>query len=69
MACKIKSLSYFDSRFKRLAKKYKRLSDELFELSKILVETPQQSTDLGSGFYKIRLASQSKFISKTSPSA
>ena len=60
MACKIKSLGYFDSRFKRLAKKYKTLSDELLELSKILAELPQQGADLGGGFYKIRLASQSK---------
>ncbi len=60
MASKIKSLAYFDSRFKRLAKKYKTLSSELVEFAESLSNNPKQGADLGGGFYKVRMASESK---------
>ena len=63
MACKIKSLGYFDSRFKRLAKKYKTLSDELLELSKTLAELPQQGADLV-GFTKFDWQAKAKAVEK-----
>lgn len=61
----IKSLSRFDREFKRLAKKYKSLNNELIEFSTSLKTNPVQGKSLGAGLYKIRLASRSKGTGKS----
>ena len=50
----------FKRDFRRLAKKFRSLKAELGELISELENNPKQGDDLGSGFYKIRLASDSK---------
>lgn len=60
MACNIQSLQHFDNRFKRLAKKFKSLNEELFNLVEILTDNPTHGVSLGAGLYKIRLGSESK---------
>ncbi len=50
----------FDRKAKRLTTKFKTLTDELVALIQELESSPQKGTDLGGGFYKIRLASESK---------
>lgn len=65
MKRKIEVLDNFKSRFKRLSKKYKSLDSELVELSQTLLNSPKQGDNLGSGLYKIRLASQSKGSGKS----
>ena len=50
----------FKRDFKHLAKKYASLRSDLNELMQSLWETPDQGTDLGQGFRKIRLAIASK---------
>ncbi len=54
------SLAYFQRRFKRLAKKFRSLDDDLDKLIDDLETDPALGTSLGSGLYKIRLASKSK---------
>jgi hypothetical protein len=56
----IKSIREFDVEFKKLNKKFRSLKNELTDLSRSLINTPKQGINLGSGFYKIRLGSQSK---------
>jgi hypothetical protein len=50
----------FKRDFKRLAKKFRTLPEELEELITALEISPEQGTDLGSGLHKIRLGSKSK---------
>ncbi len=50
----------FKRDFKRLAKKFRTLPEELEELITLLETNPEQGTDLGSGLRKIRLGSKSK---------
>jgi uncharacterized protein YdcH (DUF465 family) len=49
MAFNIQSLQHFDIRFKRLAKKFKSLDEELFNLVEILKENPTHGASLGGG--------------------
>jgi hypothetical protein len=60
MAFNIQSLQHLDIRFKRLAKKFKSLNEELFNLVEILKENPTNGVSLGGDLYKIRLGSESK---------
>lgn len=60
MKCNIESLHHFDNRFKRFAKKFKTLTEELIELTESLSDNPNQGISLGGGLYKIRLGSESK---------
>ncbi len=60
MPCNIQSLHHFDNRFKRFAKKFKTLTDELITLTENLSKNPKQGTSLGGGLYKICLGSDSK---------
>jgi hypothetical protein len=60
MAFNIQSLQHLDNRFKRLAKKFKSLNEELFNLVEILKENPTNGVSLGGDLYKIRLGSESK---------
>ena len=57
---KVALLENFKREFKPLAKKFRTLPHELGQLIDQLEVSPQLGTSLGSGFYKIRLASQSK---------
>ncbi|WP_428657355.1 type II toxin-antitoxin system RelE/ParE family toxin [Runella sp.] len=50
----------FKRDFKRLAKKFRTLTEELEELIAELETNPGKGTDLGSGLHKIRLRSKSK---------
>ena len=50
----------FETKFKRLKKKFRTLNDEMKELTSVLEQTPTSGESLGSGLYKIRLASKSK---------
>jgi hypothetical protein len=46
--------------FKKLAKKYPSLKNDLQQLISVLQETPDTGTALGHGIYKIRMAISSK---------
>lgn len=50
----------FEREVKTLSKKFRTLPKELTALLDELEENPTKGTNLGGGFYKIRLASQSK---------
>jgi hypothetical protein len=65
MKRKIISLPHFTRRLKRLAKKFRSLSDELKAFEKSVEQNPKQGKDLGAGLYKIRLASKSKGTGKS----
>lgn len=56
----IETFDHFDKQAKRLQKKFKSLNRELAALGEKLCVTPKQGKSLGSGLYKIRLASASK---------
>ncbi len=60
MAIEIQTLARFDREFKRLAKKYRSLPDELVTLAQTITENPRLGTNLGAGLFKIRLGSESK---------
>lgn len=60
MANEVKTSAHFESRFKRLAKKFSSLKREVDDLIEELAENPILGVPLGSGLYKIRLASRSK---------
>jgi hypothetical protein len=60
MSYSISSIPLFDKQAKRLAKKYPSLRKDLTGLIEKLTDEPEQGTDLGNGFYKIRLAIASK---------
>lgn len=44
---------------KNLAKKYKKLSDDLTQLQTVLIENPESGTSLGNNIYKIRIPNSS----------
>ena len=50
----------FETKFKRLKKKFRTLTEEMRRLTSILEENPTTGESLSSGLYKIRLASRSK---------
>ncbi|MFN8347293.1 MAG: type II toxin-antitoxin system RelE/ParE family toxin [Spirosomataceae bacterium] len=56
----VELLEEFKRDFKRLAKKFRALPEELEALINVLEINPEQGTDLGSGLRKIRLSSKSK---------
>lgn len=60
MGVRVTALSHFQRRARRLAKKFRLLDDELAVLITTLKESPKHGTSLGTGLYKIRLASNSK---------
>jgi hypothetical protein len=64
MACNIQSLHHFDNRFKRFAKKFKTLTNELIDLVEELSNDPKQGKSLGAGLYKIRLVVKVKVLEK-----
>lgn len=50
----------FETKFKRLKKKFRTLNEEMKELTSVLEQVPTTGESLGSGLYKIQLASKSK---------
>lgn len=56
----LKLSAKFKRNLKRLAKKFRTLPNEINQLLDELEAEPNKGTDLGAGFYKIRLASDSK---------
>ena len=54
------TIAYFDKQFKRLAKKYPSLKNELIDLVAELKREPSKGTPIGNDCYKIRLAIASK---------
>lgn len=56
----IKTTTFFDKDLKRLSKKYHSLFSDVDLFMSSLQENPEQGTDLGQGFRKIRLAIASK---------
>lgn len=60
MSIKLKALSHFEKRLKRLIKKHGSLIEDLTILSSTLKTNPQQGQFLGAGLYKIRLSTKSK---------
>jgi hypothetical protein len=60
MANQVIPTELFESKFKRLKKKFLTLEQEMRELTEALEITPTIGTALGSGLYKIRLGSKSK---------
>jgi hypothetical protein len=65
MAIEIQTIARFDKEFKRLAKKYRSLPNELRALAETLMGTPKLGTNLGAGLFKIRLGSESKGSGKS----
>ena len=60
MANQVVPTELFETKFKRLKKKFRTLKEEMKELTSVLEQTPTTGESLGSGLYKIRLASKSK---------
>jgi len=60
MSYKVIPTPDFKKLFKKLAKKYPSLKDDLRQLIDILSENPTTGTDLGFGIHKIRMAISSK---------
>ena len=60
MANQVVPTDLFEAKFKRLKKKFRTLEDELRALTYVLEQTPDTGESMGSGLYKIRLASKSK---------
>jgi hypothetical protein len=65
MKNKIIVTPFFESKYKRLAKKFPSLSDELQKLAKELINNPKLGVPLGEGLYKIRLAIKEKVRGKS----
>jgi hypothetical protein len=60
MANQVITTPYFESKIKRLKKKFSSLNNELGELIDELENNPFTGESLGAGLYKVRLASKSK---------
>jgi mRNA-degrading endonuclease RelE of RelBE toxin-antitoxin system len=60
MANRVTTTPYFETKYKKFAKKFPSLGDELIELEKELEENPKIGDSLGANIYKVRLASKDK---------
>lgn len=60
MANNVIPTPFFERKFKRFAKKFPLLEDEIIDLENELIINPESGTSLGSNLYKIRLASKDK---------
>jgi mRNA-degrading endonuclease RelE of RelBE toxin-antitoxin system len=60
MNYRIKPTSLFEKQVKRLSRKYPSLKQDLSQLVEKLKLNPEEGTPLGKGFYKIRIAIESK---------
>lgn len=60
MNFEVHTISHFDKRVKKLAKKYKTLRVDIKELTESLKSNPYVGVDLGDGVRKIRMAISDK---------
>jgi mRNA-degrading endonuclease RelE of RelBE toxin-antitoxin system len=60
MSYNVENTDYFAKQFKRLARKYPSLKNELGKLITSLETNPEQGTPIGKQCYKIRIAIASK---------
>ncbi|MCL1946666.1 MAG: type II toxin-antitoxin system RelE/ParE family toxin [Chitinivibrionia bacterium] len=60
MSSEIRFTEHFKKEYKKLAKKYVSLKDDVFSLVEMLKENPTTGTNLGNNIYKIRMAISSK---------
>lgn len=60
MNAEVRSLDRFKRDLKRLARKFRSLTNEIGKLINDLEVNPKQGIDMGAGLYKIRLASANK---------
>ena len=60
MANKVRTIPVFERKYKRFLKKFSSLEQEVDDLIDELKVNPTLGVSLGSGLYKIRLASKSK---------
>lgn len=60
MKYSIHTLPNFDKKFKKLAKKYKSLGEDLKVLITELRQNPDTGADLGNGIHKVRMAIRDK---------
>ncbi len=60
MANTVLTTPYFERRYKRFKKKFATLDEEYAALINQLEASPESGTGLGSGLYKVRMASASK---------
>ena len=60
MNSEIRFTQHFKKEYKRLAKKYASLKNDMLSLIEVLKENPTSGTDLGGNVYKIRMAVSSK---------
>lgn len=60
MKYSVGTLPGFDKKFKKLAKKYKSLKNDLQELTSVLIQNPSIGADLGNGIRKVRMAISDK---------
>lgn len=65
MKYEVVTIPHFDRLFKKLAKKYPSLKDDLTQLIKILSAEPKTGVSLGNDCYKIRMAITSKSKGKS----
>lgn len=65
MGFEVYSTSFFEKQFKKLAKKFPSLTQDVLSLSEILENEPMQGTSLGKDCYKVRLAIKSKSRGKS----
>jgi hypothetical protein len=56
----VETISVFDKQVKRLVKKFPSLKSEIETLAQKLSDNPTYGTDLGNGFFKIRISVRSK---------
>ena len=65
MSFNIRALDSFTKQAKRLAKKYKRISEDLTDLQAILTDDPKAGTALSHNCFKIRLQNSSTKTGKS----
>ena len=56
----IRTISSFDKKLKKLAKKYRSIKNDLIALAADLKTNPYQGADLGNGLRKVRMAISDK---------
>ena len=65
MANTVLTTPYFERQYKRFKKKFAALDEDYAALITQLEASPESETSLGSGLYKVRMASASKGQSKS----
>lgn len=65
MPNRIHETPVFIRRLKRLLKNHPHLKDDIEELKSLLIESPRTGASLGSGLYKVRVASTDKAKGKS----